>query len=839
MSDLRTTLRVTADNLTARLDPAELPFASTDELHPLEAVFGQERAARAIEFALGMAAPGYNLFAAGPDGFGKATIVEAFLRRRAAQLPTPPDWVYVHNFDDPDRPVGVALPAGEGRAFAEAVQEVVPRAVTELRQAFESDSYARQRQELGRGLDTRRNALLAALRESAEQVGFALQMTPSGIVSSPIVSGSPITDEQYEQLPEQERARIQAAAAGLERVVQDAMLRTRALERETQQQGHALDEQVASFAVGHQFDPLLERWGADPEIAHFIQAARADLQRERDRVRGGQQPTLPPGAPSPEQVTGALLRRYEVNVLVTRDPKAGAPVIVERHPTYLNLIGRIEYQGQFGTLVTDHTMIRPGSLALASGGFIILRLRDLLTNVAAYDGLKRALAQRALAIENLGGTLGMIPTSGLRPEPMPLDAKVAIVGDSALYSLLYRNDPDFRELFRVKADFETDFERTRENINGVAAVIREQCEHHNLGCFTGGAVARLVEHLSRTVEDQGRLSANMGNLIDIVRQASYWAHHDGAGGDVDTRHVDRALEELEYRSALVRDRLQLLIDDGTILIDTAGEKAGQINGLSVYDLGDIAFGRPSRITCVVSAGRGTIVNVERESELAGRIHNKGFLILRGFLADRFGQEKALALHASLAFEQVYGDIDGDSASSTELYALLSALADLPISQSIAVTGSINQRGEVQPIGGATAKIEGFFEVCQSRGLDGTHGVMIPKLNVHNVVLRPEVADAIRAGRFHVWAADSVEEGIELLTGVPAGKREADGRYTEGSVFRRVEDRLDAFYHVLEQHHEAGTSDAARGPASAGGPPQPPPMPPGVPPPPPPPPPIRV
>jgi predicted ATP-dependent protease len=836
MSDLRDTLRVPADSLTAHCDPAELPFATTDELHPLEAVFGQERAARAIEFALGMNAPGYNLFAAGPDGFGKTTIVESFLRRRATQLPTPPDWVYVHNFDDPDRPVGVALPAGEGRAFADAVSQAVPRAIAELRQAFESDSYARQRQELGRQLDRRRNDLLAELREHAEQVGFALQMTPGGIVSAPIVSGRPITDEEFMQLPEPERERIQAAATALERVVQDAMLQMRGLERDTQQQAQALDEQVAAFAVGHQFEPLIERWGGDAEIARFIAAARTDLQRERDRLRGGQQPAMFGGGPSPEQVTAALLRRYEVNVLLTRDPQAGAPVIVERHPTYLNLIGRIEYMSQFGTMVTDHTMIRPGSLALANGGFIVLRLRDLLTNIAAYDGLKRALAQHALAIENLSETMGIIPTSGLRPEPMPLDTKVAIVGDSGLYSLLYRADPDFRELFRVKADFETDFERTRDNISGLAAVIRAQCDRHDLGCFTDAAVARLVEHSSRVVEDQRRLSANMGNLIDIVRQASYWGRHDGPAAQVDVRHVDRALEELEYRSALVRDRLQLLIDDGTIFIDTSGAEVGQVNALSVFDLGDIVFGRPSRITCVVSAGRGTLVNVERETELAGRIHNKGFLILRGFLADRFGQDKALALHASLTFEQVYGDIDGDSASSTELYALLSALSALPISQSIAVTGSINQRGEVQPIGGATAKIEGFYEVCRARGLDGTHGVMIPRSNVHNVVLRPEVAAAVRAGTFHVWAVGTIEEGIELLTGVPAGTRGADGRFSEGSVYRRVEDRLDAFYHVLEQHREAGAVEPVRAAGVAAGEPPPPP---GIPPGPPPSPPIRL
>jgi predicted ATP-dependent protease len=462
---------------------------------------------------------------------------------------------------------------------------------------------------------------------------------------------------------------------------------------------------------------------------------------------------------------------------------------------------------------------------------MVLRLRDLLQNPPAYDGLKRALATGTIAIENLTETLGLVPTSGLRPEPMPLRTKVAITGEAALFSALFRVDPDFRELFRVKADFEPDFPRTQENILGLASVTRAQCDNGGMRCVSAEAMARLIEHSSRMAEDQRRLSANIGSFTDLVRQAEFWADHDDSPL-IEARHVERALDELEYRSSLLRDRIQMLIDDGTIFIDTEGEAIGQINALSVFDLGDTVFGRPSRITCITAAGRGTIVNVEREADMAGRIHNKGFMILRGLLSDRFGQDKALSLHASLTFEQLYGDIDGDSASSTEVYAILSALAEVPIRQSIAVTGSVNQRGEIQPIGGATHKIEGFYEVCRARGLDGTQGVMIPEPNIDNVVLKPDVARAIEDGKFHVWAVNTIEEGIEILTGVPAGVRGEDGSYPEGSVFRRVEDRLDAYYHALEQHREAGAIDQPRMTMPQLPPTQPPGTPPGAPPPPP-------
>ncbi len=652
------------------------------------------------------------------------------------------------------------------------------------------------------------------------------------VQSAPLIDGKPVEDAQYAALPEERREQIAAVAQQLEHTVQEAMLRMRSLERDTQAQVQRLDEQVAAFSVQHHFQQLTERWGNDQEVVQFLEGVQGDLGRERDRFRSGEQGPAVPGMPPLAAQQQALLRRYEVNVVISRDRQAGAPVIVERHPTYQNLIGRIEYVGSYGTMVTDHTMIKPGSLVLANGGFIVLRLRDLLTNLASYDGLKRALLQRAVAIENLSEMLGIMPTSGLRPEPIPLDVKVAIVGDSALHAALFHYDADFRELFRVKADFDVDFEQTPANVQGLAAVVAAQCAEAGMRAFTAAAVARLIEHSSRRVEDQRRLSGNIGAFADLIRQADFWAGQDGAAR-VEAKHVERALEELEYRSSLIRDRMQQMIDNGSLLIDTSGEQVGQINALSVYDLGDIEFGRPSRITCVTSAGQGTIVNIERETEMAGSIHNKGFLILRAFLAHRFGQQRALALHASLTFEQLYGQIDGDSASSTEVYAILSALSGLPITQSIAVTGSVNQLGEVQPVGGATWKIEGFYEVCRNRGLDGTQGVMIPESNVPNVVLKPEVAAAVREGRFHVWSVRTIEQGIELLTGVPAGERGEDGRYPDGTVFRRVEDRLATYAEASRDRGPAAVElPRANAPAAA-------PSPPGIPPAPPPPPPIRA
>ncbi|TAJ20986.1 MAG: ATP-binding protein, partial [Dehalococcoidia bacterium] len=651
-----------------------------------------------------------------------------------------------------------------------------------------------------------RTALLEGLQARALEMGFALQFGPAGIASAPLIEGKPITEEQFAALGEAERQKLQEQRHILEDTVQETLLKVRGVERTGNERGDALDEDVAAFAVDHLFQPLSDLYGNDIEVQEYLEAVRADLRHERDRFRtDATVAQLPPGLAPLAQAS--ITRRYTVNAVVTNDPQRGAPVVNEPHPTYQNLVGRVEYQSQpGGGLATDHTMIRAGALMKANGGYLVLRLRDLLTNTMALDGLKRALTSGTVAIENMAETYGLMPTVGLRPEPVPLNLKVVLIGEAYLYSLLYRYDPDFRQLFRVKAEFEMDFPRTQENAHGLASVVRSECARGGLLPFTKTAIGRLIEHSSRMVSDQRRLSANIAEFLDVVRQADYWARADTAP-TVTASHVARAIEETVYRSALVRDRVMEAMNDGSIRVETTGKRIGQINALSVYDLGDISFGRPSRVTCVVSPGNGMIVMVERDSDMAGHIHNKGFLILRGLLADRFGQDRVGALHASLTFEQLYGEIDGDSASSTETYVLLSALAEAPIEQQIAVTGSVDQLGNVQPIGGAIEKIEGFYDICLARGLTGTQGVMLPRTNVPNLVLRPDVAEAIDAGRFHLWAVDRIEEGIEILTGVPAGgTRGADGKYPEGTIFRRVEDRLEAF---ARGRTLAQTGEAAR------------------------------
>ncbi|MDP2327998.1 MAG: ATP-binding protein, partial [Dehalococcoidia bacterium] len=529
MAGLRETNRLSLAEVTAGCDPEWLAFATTEELTTLDAVFGQERAVRAIEFALGMDAPGYNLFAAGPDGYGKSTIVETFLRRRASGRPAPMDWVYVFNFNDPDRPAAISLPPGQGHVFAEAVRHAVETGTREISSAFESDGYARQRQRLADEIDAKRTELFTTMQQRAQTLQFALQIGPAGIASAPLIEGKPATEEAFMALPETERERIQANRKELEEMLQDGLLRARALEREAQEQAEQMDEEVASFAIGHLFESLVQQYGADQEIREYLEAIRDDIRTNRNDFRSDLQQ---PAAVIPGMMNlgpqGVPEHRYQVNVVVFNDPQHGAPVVFEHNPTYYNLIGRIEHQGQFGAMVTNHTLVRAGSLARANGGYLMLRIRDLLMNGPALQALKRALSSRQIAIENLSEAYPLVPTTALRPEPIPLSVKVVVVGDSYLYSLLYRLDPDFRELFKVKADFEVDYPRTKQNVRGLASVINAEIRRSGLRPFTGGAVGRLIEHSSRMVEDRRRLSANMSEFLDLVRQADYWAAMHGA-----------------------------------------------------------------------------------------------------------------------------------------------------------------------------------------------------------------------------------------------------------------------------------------------------------------------
>lgn len=786
-------LAVTPEQLRRRVDPARLPSTSAD-VAPLEGTIGQPRAVDALAFGLEIGAPGYNLFVAGSAGSGRERTVHDFLQQFAPTRPTPPDWVYVYNFAHPDRPNAIRLPAGRGRKFAADLDNFLEAAQRDIPRAFESEDYERRRRQALSELTQQRDALFDQLQTFAREQGFALEMTPAGIVTVPLSRGQPLSDEEFRRLPAQTRQELEQRSHTVQERTAETLRKIRLLQKEATERVRQLDRDVALFAAGPHLDELHESYSDQPEVLAYLDQIKNDLPEHLDDFRGGSE-----GEGQQAAVLSNLaamrreehLARYGVNVFVDNNSLKGAPVVVERNPTYYNLIGRIDYRATFGAMITDFRQVRPGALQRANGGFLILHVLDVLSAPFAWEALKRALICGEVAIENLGEQYTALPTERLRPEPIPLDVKVILIGPPDVYYLLYRLDPDFQELFKVKADFAPDMHWSDEHVNNYVAFIGRRVREENLRHFSREAMARVIEHGARLSEDQRKLSSRLRDIADVVSEANYWA---GKAGHelVQADDVKQAIERRQFRSNLVEEQIQEMIDNGTIMIDTAGAREAQVNGVAVIDLGSYTFGRPSRISARVSLGRGSVQSIEREIKLSGPIHSKGFLILSGYLAGQYGQQYPLAVSATITFEQSYDEVEGDSASSTELYALLSALSGLPLRQSIAVTGSVNQHGEIQAVGGVTTKIEGFFAVCKAKGLNGEQGVIIPAANVPNLMLDDEVIDAVRAGQFHVWAVHSIDEGIELLTGRPAGRRGSDGQYPEGTVHRLVEDRLRSY-----------------------------------------------
>jgi lon-related putative ATP-dependent protease len=786
----RTDLEVPPQRLRRRLDPAGLPFQTTAEVEPLQGTIGQPRALGALEFGAQTQGAGYNLFASGTPGSGRLSTVREHLERLAATRPAPDAWVYVHDFERPDCPRAIRLPAGLGRRFAVDMDEFLEHARRRIAQAFEDEHYGRRRQEIVNEAGRRRESLLEELQRFAAARGFMVELTPGGIVAIPLAGGRPLPAEAVRHMSETEREELERRSGEVQEEVQGVLRRLNQVEREAGEQIRRLDREVALFALDPLFHELRERYAGQAEVLAHLEAVREDIPDHLADFRREPAPGPPP-AGSPELLAQQHLARYRVNVLVDQGDRPGAPIVLELNPTYYNLLGRVEYRASFGMLVTDFLQIKAGALHRANGGFLILEALDVLRNPFAWDALKRALISRQIRIENLGEQFSPVPTASLTPEPISLDVKVVLIGSPLLYRLLYELDEQFRELFKVKVDFAPDMEWSQEHVSGYAAFISRCIRSSGLRHFDRSAVARVVEHGSRLREHQGKLSARLLDISNIVDEASFWAGQ--AGHEVvQAEDVERAIAEKEYRSNLVEERIREAITEGTVLIDTEGMRVGQVNGLTVIDLGDHRFGMPARVTARVSLGRGSVVSVEREIELSGPIHSKGFLIVSGYLAQQYAQEHPLAVHATLTFEQSYDEVEGDSASSTELYTLLSALSGLPLDQGIAVTGSVNQHGEIQAVGGVTEKIEGFYRLCQARGLNGRQGVIIPAANVQHLSLSEETLAAVAAGRFHVWAVRTVDEGIELLTGRPAGQRQADGSFPEGSVHRLVDERLGSY-----------------------------------------------
>lgn len=794
--------------LYRRCDIAQFQFKTTAELEDLSEYIGQDRALEAVRFGVGIRRQGFNLFLLGPAGTGKYALAHDFLAKRAVAETAPDDWCYVNNFDGPEKPRILRLPPGRGVVLRDDVQRLLENLKSAIPSAFESENYRARKHAIEEEVKGHQEKVFEALQQEANQKSIAVIRTPTGFVLAPMRNNEVLNPEEFEKLPESEHRKIETSIVELHEKLHSALHQIPKYEQEGREKIHELDSEVAIFAVGHLIDELRKKHADLPQVATFLNAAQKDII---ENVNGFLTPPENPlaammGISMPlGSRDSALLRRYQVNVLVDHSENHGAPVVYEDNPTYQNLIGQVEYIAQMGALSTDFNLIRPGTLHRANGGYLILDAYKLLLQPYAWDALKRSLRSSQIRIESLGQMLSLVSTVSLEPEPIPLDVKVVLVGERLLYYLLSAYDSEFHELFKVAADFEEHMDRGPATDLLYAQLIGAIARREGLLPFDGGAVGRVIEHSSRMAGDSQKVLTHRRTLADLLREADYWAR-ETAQLTVRAEDIQRAIDAQVHRTDRMRERYLEEILRGTLLIDTQGEKVGQVNGLSVIELAHFAFGHATRITARVRMGKGEVIDIEREVELSGPIHSKGVLILSGFLGARYAADHPLSLSASLVFEQSYGAVEGDSASSAELYALLSALASVPIQQSLAVTGSVNQHGQIQAIGGVNEKIEGFFDLCKARNLDG-QGVIIPASNVRHLMLRHDVVDAVRAGKFKIHAVETIDQGIEILTGVPAGERDASGKFPDGSVNQKVETRLIEF---AEKRLAAGRRTQAEG-----------------------------
>lgn len=781
---------LTATQVRRKCDPALLSCNSTEDLVPKEGIIGQDRALSALNFGLNILKKGFNIYISGPSGTGRTTAIKSFLEAKAAKKEVPPDWCYVHNFKDSYCPRALKVSAGMGQLLQKDMTRLIDSARRSLAQAFTSKEYAERREEVTSDYSRKREAVFNDISKKAEASGFLLQNTPVGLVFIPSSNGMPMSEEAYNRLNSEEKEVYREKREELSKDLKEQVANLRAEESTVEKRMEETDREVARYSVNYLFEEIKNRYSEVPQVIGYLNEVEQDIIDNFAQFKAEPQQNVPSDPMSAMRglIQSQTLKKYEVNILVDNSGLKGAPVVLEFNPTFNNLLGRIEKEAQFGTSYTDFTMIKGGSLHRANGGYLVMRIEDLLTSFQSWDGLKRTLRDGQMTIEEISERLGYLATKSLRPEPIPLDIKVVVIGEPLYYYLLLRMDLDFKELFKIKADFDSRMDRTEDNLRDYSAVICRMCREEEVKHLKNDALAKIIEHSSRLADDQEKLSTLFADIADIIREANFWAEEDGTSL-IEAGHIDKAIEQKVYRSNLIQQRINEMIEQGMIMIDTDGERVGQVNGLSVIDLGDFSFGRPTRITASVGVGREGLIDIEREAKLGGRLHTKGVMILNGYVTEKYVQNIPLSLSARLVFEQSYEEIEGDSASSTELYALLSRLADVPIRQSIAVTGSVNQKGDVQAIGGLNEKIEGYFEVCQVKGLNGKQGVLIPSSNVRNLMLKEEVVEAIKAGNFHIYPVSTIDEGMEVLTGLKAGKRQQDGHYEPDSINSKVQNRL--------------------------------------------------
>lgn len=787
--------------LRAKIDLPD--FDTTDSLEALEQrVVAQERAIDAIMFGMGMKEPGYNIFIAGPPRAGLTYTAKNFIEEQALKEPTPPDWCYVFNFKEHDKPKCLKVSAGRGRQLKKDMNEFIDTLQAKIPEVFDSDDYRAKETEVHQAFERQRREFIDELSAQAREQGFILQFSQVGMVIIPAnQEGEPMSQEDLRHLSEEERQILRQRSDDLHEKMKDTIKKIREAEADFKEKHSKLDNEIALFVVGQLMDTYEDKYQDDEQVLEYLKMVQEDILENIDDFKKKPEPQQPmqPGGPNlPVPPKEATFRKYDVNVLIDNSETKGAPVIIESNPAYPNIFGTIERQAWFGALFTDHTMIKPGALHKANGGYLIMKALDLLKWYVSYEALKRALRDGEIRIEDLGELYGIFSTRTIRPEPIPLDIKIVLTGDPHIYQLLWMYDDRFQKLFKVKAHMSDQMDRNEETVVKCAKMIARFTKEKNLRPLDRSGVARVLEYSIELTEDREKLSLELGVLSDILRESNYFASRNGA--DVIRReHVEEAIQKRIYRSNLIEERIKEMMERDIFWVETDGSKIGQVNGLSVLMAGDHVFGKPNRITATVSVGREGMVSIDRESKMSGNIHTKGLMILSNFLKERFAHNKPISLTASLCFEQSYGMVEGDSASSTELYVLLSAIAEVPLFQGIAVTGSVSQKGEIQPIGGVNHKVKGFFDICKAKGLTGKQGVLIPSKNIHNLMLDQEVVDAVAEGKFHIWPVSTVEEGIEILTGMEAGVRQPDGTYPEGTLFRKVDDRLQQIAQIVKEY----------------------------------------
>ena len=778
-------------------NPNKLPFDTTEELESITTGIGQDRGIKALEFGLNVDVKGYNLYLEGPSGVGKTMYTKKYLDTISKKKKVPLDWCYVYNFENPNEPIAISLQPGQGKVFKEIMDQFIDDIKKDINNTFSNEDFEKEKNLIKQEFEQKRTNLLEKLNKESAKYGFEVKTAQNGIYMMPIVDGKTLQEEEFEKLDEEIKKEYEDKSNIVQEQIISVISQIKVIEKESDKKVEEWQSNIALMTVNARINIVKSNFKRNKKISKFLDDIKKDILKNISAFIEQKQVANQPATPQQMAHINKPWLNYRVNLFVDNSNLEGAPVIMDSNYSYHNIFGKLEYENYYGALRTDHTMLKAGLLQKANGGYIIFQAKDLLANQLCYESLKKALRIKEISIDNTADQRSSMAMVSLKPEPIPLDVKVILIGNANIYHSLLAMDSDFRKLFKAKVEFEDDAPRTDDNIVKLARFIHGFCEQEELAHLDKYAVAKIIEYASRLAENQNKLSTRFNDLSQIIGEACTWAKMDKSK-IVKEEHVKKALAERIERIKKYDAKYTEMIKENTLLISTSGSKVGQINGLTVMTIGDYTFGKPAKITANTYTGKSGIINIEREVELSGSSHSKGVLILNGYLGEMFAQDIPLSLTASICFEQLYNGVDGDSASSTELYALLSSLSGIPINQAIAVTGSVNQKGEIQPIGGVNEKIEGFYQVCNMRGLDGTHGVMIPIQNVMNLNLSDEVVEAVKNKKFHIYAVSTIEEGIEVLTGVPAGRKDKNGNFPAGTINYLVYEKLKKYAKVSKE-----------------------------------------